>query len=258
MPHDLAGGRFDGGDAGLRSANRATSPVSARVRAAETKPGQSGAVNLPWRLGRRRAWDWSRARIFLAWPAVMSRLDCPGTSSDRSRCSRWTHWIRARLSFGAAVDQQPQRLELRVVGQHPQGRGADRDHGDGVRVVRVGLAVVTGVQRPGPGADLCGDVHDVLAVGQQAFALPMFSDTARCSDGEQQWDDAPDDVSGEDVDQRGCHDACGTQDERPDRRHPQCWRAMGCSPLAGIRVVPGVADPEDGTGAQDGVGVHPA
>ena len=47
----------------------------------------------------------------------------------------------------APVGQQPQRLELGVVGQHPQRPGADRDDGDGVRVVGVGLAVVPGVER---------------------------------------------------------------------------------------------------------------
>ena len=69
--------------------------------------------------------------------------------------------------LGPPVDQQPQRLELHVVGQHPKRRGAHRDHRDGVRVVRVGLAVVPGVQRPGPGRELRRDVDDVLAVGQQ-------------------------------------------------------------------------------------------
>ena len=48
----------------------------------------------------------------------------------------------------AAIDQHPQRLELGVVAEHPQAGGADRDHGDGVRVVRVGLAVMAGIEQP--------------------------------------------------------------------------------------------------------------
>ena len=46
------------------------------------------------------------------------------------------------------VDQHPQHLQVRVVGQHPQRLGAHSDHGDGVRVVGVGLTVVTGVEQP--------------------------------------------------------------------------------------------------------------
>ena len=54
-----------------------------------------------------------------------------------------------------------------VVGQHPKSRGAPRNYRDCVRVVRVGLAVVTSVQRPRPRGKLGWDIDDVLPVGQQ-------------------------------------------------------------------------------------------
>ena len=97
----------------------------------------------------------------------MSFFALPGVSSDSSRCSRLTVWIRGSGQLLAAVGQHPQRLELDVVGQHPQPRGADRDHRDRVRVVGVGLAVVAGVEQPGPGRQLRRHVDHVLAVGQQ-------------------------------------------------------------------------------------------
>ena len=64
----------------------------------------------------------------------------------------------------AAVGEHPQRLELTVELQHPQGRGADRDDRDRVRVAGVGLAVVAGVEQPDPGGELGRDVDDLLAV----------------------------------------------------------------------------------------------
>jgi hypothetical protein len=69
--------------------------------------------------------------------------------------------------FRAPVHQQPQSLEVHVVGQHPQTLGAHRDHGDRVRVVRVGLAVVAGVEHPRPGRQLRRHIHHMLTVGQQ-------------------------------------------------------------------------------------------
>jgi hypothetical protein len=65
------------------------------------------------------------------------------------------------------IAQHPQRLHLRVVGEHPKATGAHRDRGDGMRVVRVGLAVVPGVELAGAGRQLRRHVHDVLTIGQQ-------------------------------------------------------------------------------------------
>ena len=69
----------------------------------------------------------------------------------------------------ASVGEHPQRLELTVELQHPQSLGADRDDGDRVGVVGVGLAVVAGVEEPDPGSELRRDVDDLLAVLEQSL-----------------------------------------------------------------------------------------
>ena len=71
--------------------------------------------------------------------------------------------------LGPPVHQQSQRIELRVVGQHPKRRGAHRDHGDGVCVMGVGLAVVPSVEQPRPRRQLRRHIHHVLTVGQQSL-----------------------------------------------------------------------------------------
>jgi hypothetical protein len=77
--------------------------------------------------------------------------------------------VIAAASPGTTVGEHPQRLELDVVGQHPQALGADRDGCDGMRVMGVGLAVVTGVEQPGPCRELGRHVNHGLAVGQQTL-----------------------------------------------------------------------------------------
>lgn len=67
----------------------------------------------------------------------------------------------------AAVDQHPQHLQVRVMGEHPQALGADRDDRHRVRVMGVGLAVMPSVQQPRPSRQLRRHVHNVLTVGQQ-------------------------------------------------------------------------------------------
>jgi hypothetical protein len=62
-----------------------------------------------------------------------------------------------------------------------QTRGAQPDHRDGVRVGRVVLAAVAGVDRPDPGRELRGHVHDALAVGDQALGQ-VEPDTCRAFD----------------------------------------------------------------------------
>ena len=68
-----------------------------------------------------------------------------------------------------AVGEHPQRLELAVELQHPQGRGAHRNGSDRVGVVGVGLAVVAGVEEPDPGGELRRDVDDLLAVLEESL-----------------------------------------------------------------------------------------
>jgi len=62
----------------------------------------------------------------------------------------------------AAVGEHPQRLKLPIDLQHPQGRGADRDDRDRVRIERVGLTVMARVEQPDPGGEFGRDVDHVL------------------------------------------------------------------------------------------------
>jgi hypothetical protein len=62
----------------------------------------------------------------------------------------------------ATVGEHPQHLELVVDDHLPQTWGADRDHRDRVRVDRVGLAVVAGVEQTNPSSELRGHVNDPL------------------------------------------------------------------------------------------------
>ncbi|WP_089298807.1 hypothetical protein [Actinoplanes regularis] len=55
------------------------------------------------------------------------------------------------------------------------------DDGDAVRVDRVGLAVLTGGEHPGPGRQLGGHVEDGFAVGDQALG-DVPADTAAALD----------------------------------------------------------------------------
>jgi hypothetical protein len=69
--------------------------------------------------------------------------------------------------FLTVIDQHPQRFELDVIGQHPQPGRTDRDHGDRVRVMGVGLAVVAGVEQPRPCRQFGRHVDHVFTIGQQ-------------------------------------------------------------------------------------------
>jgi hypothetical protein len=68
-----------------------------------------------------------------------------------------------------AVGEHPQRLQLVVVGQHPQVRGPDRDHGDRVRIVCVGLSVVPGVEQPRPSRQLGRHIDHPFTVREQSL-----------------------------------------------------------------------------------------
>ena len=65
--------------------------------------------------------------------------------------------------FVAAVGQHSQGLELPIGSELAQAGSAQRDHRDGVRVERVGLAVVAGVEEPDPSGQLRRDVNNPLA-----------------------------------------------------------------------------------------------
>ena len=64
----------------------------------------------------------------------------------------------------AAVSQQPKHNQVLVDLQLPQPAGAQRHHDDGVRVVRVALAGVAGVEHPDAGGQLRRRVEDPLGM----------------------------------------------------------------------------------------------
>jgi hypothetical protein len=109
----------------------------------------------------------TEARIALTWPVVMSFFARPGLGQQPMQPVDALHPGTGELL--APVGQHPQRLEVGVVGQHPQARSAGRDHGHRVRIVGVGLAVVSGVEQPRPGRELGRHVHHVLAMSQQSL-----------------------------------------------------------------------------------------
>jgi len=65
------------------------------------------------------------------------------------------------------VGQQPQHGQVLIDLQLPKPAGAQRDHDDGVRVVRVALAGVAGVEHPDAGGQLRRHVPYPLTVGEQ-------------------------------------------------------------------------------------------
>ena len=103
----------------------------------------------------------------MAWGAVMSFLRLSRNQFRQQRVQPVDGLHPAPAQRVTAVDQQPQRGQLTIDGQHPQGLGPHRDGRDGVRVVRVGLAVVPGVEQPHPRGQLGRDVDDDLTGLQQ-------------------------------------------------------------------------------------------
>ena len=75
--------------------------------------------------------------------------------------------VRRLGELVTSVAEHPQRIQLTVRRQDTKGLGAHRDHRDRMRVQRVGLAVVAGVEQPHPGSELGRHVHHVLAGLQQ-------------------------------------------------------------------------------------------
>ena len=65
------------------------------------------------------------------------------------------------------VGQQPQHRQVLVDLQLAKAAGPQRHHDDGVRVVRVALAGMSGVEHPDAGGQLGWHVEDPLAVGEQ-------------------------------------------------------------------------------------------
>ena len=187
---------------GCGRAKRATSPTSARARAATTGPTpwrsircdprastmvfELGGGLLDLGLDRDQLGELLRRDASAGLPGDVPRPDggehglglaggdvlrfaCPGRSSASSAWSRPTVWTRRRVRASRRSVSIRKRLELTVELQHPQGLGAHRDHRDRVRIVGVGLAVVTGVEEPHPGSELGRDVNDTLAGLQEAL-----------------------------------------------------------------------------------------
>jgi hypothetical protein len=69
----------------------------------------------------------------------------------------------------AAVDQQPQRDRHIIDRNLAQSLGAQRRHGDAVRVDRVGLAALANGEHPRPSGQLRRYIHVRLAVGDQTL-----------------------------------------------------------------------------------------
>lgn len=71
----------------------------------------------------------------------------PGAHASQDRLGRTCGDVPLGLAR-SQLREHPQRLELTVVGQHPQALGSHRDDSDRVRVVGIGLAVVSGDEQP--------------------------------------------------------------------------------------------------------------
>jgi len=87
----------------------------------------------------------------------------------------------------AAVGEHPHRLELAVDLQDTQSLGSDSDDRDRVRIKRVGLSAVPGVEEPDPGSSLAGTSENALAgleepLGQWSTA-PLAPSTAQIRSG---------------------------------------------------------------------------
>ena len=109
------------------------------------------------------------ARIALACRAVRSFLACAGDQLGQQPLEPVHGLDPEPGELLAAIAQHPQRFELTIGTQHPQGLGADRDDRDGVGVAGIGLAVVAGVEEPDPGGELGRHVHDMLAGLEQTL-----------------------------------------------------------------------------------------
>ena len=80
------------------------------------------------------------------------------------------HGLHALVGqFVAAVGEHPKRLEPTVSSGDPQTRGADRDDRDRVRIQRIGLAVMAGVEEPHPRGQLRRNIEDLFAGLDQAL-----------------------------------------------------------------------------------------
>lgn len=194
-PEEASSGAVPVQDANrLRSANRATSPTSARTRAATTGPTPGRSIRCEPRaqdhgleLGGRLL-DLGLDRDQLGQlldgdPAAGLAGDVAGADGGQHRlglaggdvalCLSGKEFSQKRLEPVDGLDpapsqrlssvgEDPQRLELAVDLQHTQRGGADRDDRDRVRIERVGLPVVAGVEEPDPAGELGRDIDDLL------------------------------------------------------------------------------------------------
>jgi hypothetical protein len=185
----------------FRSANRATSPTSAQGPGGNDR-SDAGDVHQvrPTRLDHRLQLSGQRFHLLLDRNQLVELLGRESTSGlackvagtnagqDRLRLQGgdvllpppWGQLREQALKavdglhplsgkFLASVSEHAQGLELSVMGKDAKTLSPDRDHGDRVRVMGVGLAVVAGVEQPCSGRELGRHVHDVLARLQKAL-----------------------------------------------------------------------------------------
>ena len=182
-----------------RLGNRATSPTSARMRAAPAGPmpwisisceplARTAALSsafIALSLASRRSMSASssaaiRRRVLPArsrgrtvassawyWAADFFTGAPPGTSSRNSRCIRFSACARARDSSSRRSHSSRSTVRSGSMRQLTQALVAQRDHDDRVRISRVGLAALTGVEHPRPGSELGRHIQHPLPAGQQ-------------------------------------------------------------------------------------------
>jgi len=183
----------------LRSANLATSPTSAKTRAATTGPTPRRSIN---RDPRASTITLSSAVAFLILASTATSSASSSTTMQRrvllgdvARTDAGEHHLglqRGDVAFGltrqqfgeqglepvdglntppgqrfASVGEHPQRLELPIDLQDTQSLNSDSNDRDRVRIKSVGLAVVPGVEKPDPGSELRRDVDHLLASLEQ-------------------------------------------------------------------------------------------
>src|SRR3954449_3611247 len=185
----------------LRSGNRATSPTSARIRAAPAGPMPRKSIRCEPRARTAPASSLVRAfslasvatrsatsstairRVVLpttnlGLTVASSRLALvevrsfpapPGMSSVSSRCNRFTVCTRAapRRELITPIHQQSQRHQILIKGEHPKVRSTQCRRSDRVGIGSVGLAGVAGIEHPHPCRELGRDVDHPLTVGEQ-------------------------------------------------------------------------------------------
>ena len=98
---------------------------------------------------------------------VISRFAWPGNSFGQQRLEPVDGLNPTPGQRLAAVGEHPQGLKFTVDLQNTQSLGSDRDDRDRVRIARVGLAVMTGIEQAHSRGELGRHVNDLLAGFQE-------------------------------------------------------------------------------------------